>query len=222
MFDQRIIARRVLARWLSIDRREQLPDGTRGWRTEALVEINGLGILFPDRSILLRKLGIPSERFVDPAGIARIQGAGRMPWQQHFYFTRLLLQHSFSCRYHWPASLRPAASGRSADFLRAYDTRIQLKVAATQRGHGHKSRDYQQPSETVAPARRAGRLEQSKRSELRSRFAAFNGRLARLVGLGCPMVRSERQVSVNYRNGPPATPRTRRAPDERRGVSEGK
>ncbi len=54
--------------------------------------MNGLGMLFPDRGILLRKLRIPGKRFIDPTGVARIQGAGRMPWQEHFQFTRPLLQ----------------------------------------------------------------------------------------------------------------------------------
>src|SRR5207253_9585673 len=71
---------RGTACWLSINRRKQLLHGARGRRTEAFVEMNGLGVLFPNNGILLGKLWIAGERFVDAAGIARIQGAGRMPW----------------------------------------------------------------------------------------------------------------------------------------------
>jgi hypothetical protein len=54
--------------------------------------------------------------------------------------------------------------------LRACSTRIQFKIfAATQRNADRalKSHDYQQPNKTVAPAWRAGRLEQLERLERR-------------------------------------------------------
>jgi hypothetical protein len=68
---------------------------------------------------MLRKLGIAGQRFVDTAGIARIQRAGRMPRQQHFYFTGLLLQYFFAHRHHGQPRLMPAAFNSSANFRRA-------------------------------------------------------------------------------------------------------
>ena len=81
--------------------------------------MNGLGVLFPNNGILLGKLWIAGERFVDAAGIARIQGAGRMPWQQHFYFTGLLLQYLLAHCHHGQPRSTPAAFSSSANFLRA-------------------------------------------------------------------------------------------------------
>src|SRR5216684_3066326 len=58
---------------------------------------------------LADQASVRGESFVDAAGIARIQGAGRMPWQQHFYSTGLLLQYFFAhCHYGQPRSM-PAA-----------------------------------------------------------------------------------------------------------------
>ena len=81
--------------------------------------MNGLGILFPDHGVLPGELGIAGERFLDAAGIARVQGAGRMQWQQHFDFTGLLLQHFFAHRHHGQPRSTPAAFSSSASFLRA-------------------------------------------------------------------------------------------------------
>ena len=81
--------------------------------------MNGFGILFPDHRVLLGEFGIAGERFFDAAGIARVQGAGRMKWQQHLYFTGLLLQHLFARRHHGQPRSTPAAFSSSASFLRA-------------------------------------------------------------------------------------------------------
>src|SRR5664279_3073663 len=91
----------------------------RGRRAKAFVEINGLGVLFPDRSVLPGKLGIAGERLFDPARITRIERTGRMPGQQHLYFTGLLFQHFFARCHHGQPRSMPAALSSSANFLRA-------------------------------------------------------------------------------------------------------
>ena len=81
--------------------------------------MNRLGIFLADHGVLLRELGIADERFVDEAGIARVQSPCRMPGQQHLYFTGLMLQHFFAYRHHGQPRSTPAAFSRSANFLRA-------------------------------------------------------------------------------------------------------
>ena len=56
---------------------------------------------------------------VNPAGIARIQRAGRMPRQQHFDFTGRLLPCFLARRVHGQPRSTPAAFSRSASFFRA-------------------------------------------------------------------------------------------------------
>jgi hypothetical protein len=83
-------SRRATARRLAFESRKQLVQGAPGRCTEAFVEMNGLGTLSEDCVILPGKLGMAGEGFIDPIGIARIQGAGRMPRQQHLHFSKLL------------------------------------------------------------------------------------------------------------------------------------
>jgi len=66
---------RRLAHGLSIDRIEQFLHGARGRCAQALVEVNGFGVFFPDHGILPGKLGIAGERLIDTARIARAQRA---------------------------------------------------------------------------------------------------------------------------------------------------
>ena len=107
------------ARRLRVDRRKQLLHGARRRRAEAFVEIDGLGIFLPDHGVLPGEFGIAGQRFLDAAGIARIQRAGRMPGQQHFDFTGLLLQHFLARCHHGQPRSTPAAFSSSASFLRA-------------------------------------------------------------------------------------------------------
>lgn len=81
--------------------------------------MDGLFVLAADRGILPGELGITRERFLDTAGVARIQRAGGMPWQQHFNFTGLLLQHLLAQSHHGQPRSTPAAFSSSASFLRA-------------------------------------------------------------------------------------------------------
>ena len=81
--------------------------------------MNGLGVLFPDHGVLPGKLGIAGQRFINAAGLARVQCASRVERQQHFYFTGLLVQHFFAHRHHGQPRSTPAAFSSSANFLRA-------------------------------------------------------------------------------------------------------
>ena len=81
--------------------------------------MNCSGVLFPNDGILLRKLGIAGQRFLNAAGLARVQRASRVERQQHFYFTGLLVQHFFAHRHHGQPRSTPAAFSSSANFLRA-------------------------------------------------------------------------------------------------------
>ena len=108
-----------VARRLAVDRGEQLLHGARGRRTEAFIERDGFGVLFPDHGILPGQFGIARQRFIDAASIARVQRAGRMPGQQHFDFAGFLIQHLFARCHHGQPRSMPAAFSRSANFLRA-------------------------------------------------------------------------------------------------------
>src|ERR1700679_3458510 len=100
-------------------RPKQFPHGARGRRAQGFIEIDGLGVLFPDRRVLPGKLGIAGQRLIDPAGIARIERTGRMPGQQHFYFTGILFQHFLAHCHHGQPRSMPAALSSSANFLPA-------------------------------------------------------------------------------------------------------
>src|ERR1700686_5525482 len=86
--------------------------------------MNGFGEFFADHGVLPGEFGIAGQRFFDAAGIARAQSARRMPWQQHFYFTGLLVQHLLVRRHHGQPRSMPAAFSSSANFLRAYNRRV--------------------------------------------------------------------------------------------------
>ena len=84
----------AMARRLSLHCRKQLPQDARGRHVKAFVEMNDLGTLFPHHGISLCQLGITGERLFDTTGIARIESAGGMPWQQHFHFAGRLSLYS--------------------------------------------------------------------------------------------------------------------------------
>ena len=104
------------ARFLGIDRGEQLLHGARGRRTERLVEMDRLGQLLADEVVAPRKLAVAGKRLLDAIGVAAAQRPRRMPRQQSFDLVALWL---FIDHVHGQPLSIPAALSSSASFLRA-------------------------------------------------------------------------------------------------------
>ena len=104
------------ARFLGVDRGEQLLHGARGRRTERLVEMDRLGELLADEVVAPLQLAVARERLLDAIGVAAVQRSRRMPRQQSFDLMALWL---FIHHVHGQPLSIPAALSSSASFLRA-------------------------------------------------------------------------------------------------------
>jgi len=112
--ERALAARR--ARLLHVDGGEQLLHGARRWRTQRLVEVDGLGEFLADQVVAPRQLAVARQRLLDAIGVAAVQRAGRMPRQQSFDLMALWL---FIDHVHGQPLSIPAALSSSASFLRA-------------------------------------------------------------------------------------------------------
>src|SRR6516165_8255171 len=108
------VARRP--RLLGVDCGEQLLHRARGWRTECLIQVDGLDKLLADQIILPRQFAVAGERLLHAISVVGAQRPGRVPRQQSFYLVRLRL---FVYRVHGQPLSIPSDLSSSASRLRA-------------------------------------------------------------------------------------------------------